>query len=1183
MKKLFLKSLALIMMLTMSVSMEAATKFCETPSGHLGNADFGDRNACVKLTISKSSEAGFVDVTLAMNRDLSATSKIDYIYVLYNGLPYTAGTDDNGDALDELTAHVNVGGAASGNLMIQYSNPNWGGRWQIELADVDFTATCSTGVERFSVNAIAGVGGSASVSSSFAEAGDELTFKATPECGYTFESWTNNGIVVVGAGATYTTTITENTTLQANFTGSGVSEVVENPSHDAANVTSIYGYYGSATDLAMNPDWGQATQYTTLSIAGKEVTKYSNLNYQGIHFANMNVSDMQYVHFDIYAYADADLDIFLITVGGESYQRKHLTACEWNSIDILLSDYVAQGRDLTNVYEFKFDAQNTGYKGKTMLIQNIYFYKLPAEPVSGVTLDKTEATVKKDKTLQLTATVAPVAAENKNVSWESNNTDVATVSATGLVTAVDYGTATITVTTEDGNKTATCVVTVPAPNPDEVTLTADGKTIVYTAYLIDDNQYQLTITSDDKMIRHTGSFWYVNGVGGTALMADGNFAQPDDYTIVITVTSTQAPQLYTPLYINMPGQVNFGQPTFTWLDKRPTVDVTGVTVEATAEVEVGKTVTLHATIAPANASNKDVTWESENEEIATVENGVVTGVAAGTVNIIVKSIADPSKTATCEVTVSAEPVVSDWVTLTNGANEIRYLAAHYIGTNVYSLTIEGVSANIAGMGGSFWNTNEGAVRVDAHMTQINASTIQLMAEYNQGPQIYTPLYVMMPGEVNFDYITIEWLEKEAPVTPATGVSLDKTSLELGINETYTLVPTVAPALATNKNVTWESSNTDVATVSESGLVTAKAVGNATITVKTVDGNYTATCAITVIAAIEPTVVNGEAYAEFADGLVAVYTYTITRTAERHVVVAATFDRDMTGRIEPANYELWINGVQNNMTYEAATKTATLDLGSKTDGETLNLNFRFVLNGGGLAVKAVTYTVGTSQAAPTTKLVSINDIVENADQAEPVNVVLGRSFVADGGLYTLSLPFSMTAEQIADAFGSCYIAQLASVEERGADMLHLNFDYVDAIVAGVPYLFLPEQHITNPTINGVTLNYTAKSSGDAKAKMHAVLQPTHDPLPANAYFLGDDNYLYAVDENNNGMKGLRAYFTLATAPSGVAPRAKVVLGTNTTTGMENATINHGAQKVLIDGQLYILRAEGMFNVQGQLVK
>lgn len=81
--------------------------------------------------------------------------------------------------------------------------------------------------------------------------------------------------------------------------------------------------------------------------------------------------------------------------------------------------------------------------------------------------------------------------------------------------------------------------------------------------------------------------------------------------------------------------------------------------------------------------------------------------------------------------------------------------------------------------------------------------------------------------------------------PVTGVSVSPTSATISVNGTQQLSATVSPSDATNKSVTWSSSNTSVATVSSSGLVTGVSAGNATITVKTNNGNKTATSTITV--------------------------------------------------------------------------------------------------------------------------------------------------------------------------------------------------------------------------------------------------------------------------------------------------------------------------------------------------
>lgn len=97
------------------------------------------------------------------------------------------------------------------------------------------------------------------------------------------------------------------------------------------------------------------------------------------------------------------------------------------------------------------------------------------------------------------------------------------------------------------------------------------------------------------------------------------------------------------------------------------------------------------------------------------------------------------------------------------------------------------------------------------------------------------------------YLKIEPLAA-APIVPVTvtGVTLDATTLELAVGGTETLTATVAPDDATNKAVTWSSSDESVATVAD-GVVTAVAEGDAIITVTTEDGGKTATCAVTVTA------------------------------------------------------------------------------------------------------------------------------------------------------------------------------------------------------------------------------------------------------------------------------------------------------------------------------------------------
>lgn len=105
------------------------------------------------------------------------------------------------------------------------------------------------------------------------------------------------------------------------------------------------------------------------------------------------------------------------------------------------------------------------------------------------------------------------------------------------------------------------------------------------------------------------------------------------------------------------------------------------------------------------------------------------------------------------------------------------------------------------------------------------------------------------GKTELLGITIHYVAGSA--VKVTGVSLDATSKTLTEGETFTLTATVAPADASNKLITWSSSDETVAKVAKDGEVVAIAPGTATITVKTLDGNYTASCAVTVETAPDP--------------------------------------------------------------------------------------------------------------------------------------------------------------------------------------------------------------------------------------------------------------------------------------------------------------------------------------------
>ena len=286
-------------------------------------------------------------------------------------------------------------------------------------------------------------------------------------------------------------------------------------------------------------------------------------------------------------------------------------------------------------------------------------------PVTGVSLDKDEETLSINETLQLKATVSPKDASNSNVTWKSSNELVATVSDSGLVTAKEKaGETTITVTTEDGAISATCKINVVVPVTG---VTLDKTTLALKVG--ESGKFTATVKPADATNKNVD--WTASDESVATVDGEGNVKAVGEGTAVITVETVD------------------GKKTDTCTVTVIKVPVSSITLNKTeAELEEEDTLTLKATIAPEDASYNTVTWTSDNESVATVdENGKVTAISVGTATI--KATAD-GKTAECTITVEKKVIAVERITLNMteakmivGREDLELKATVYPGNATY--------------------------------------------------------------------------------------------------------------------------------------------------------------------------------------------------------------------------------------------------------------------------------------------------------------------------------------------------------------------------------------------------------------------------------------------------------------------------------------------------------------------
>ena len=333
------------------------------------------------------------------------------------------------------------------------------------------------------------------------------------------------------------------------------------------------------------------------------------------------------------------------------------------------------------------------------------------------------------------------------------------------------------------------------------------------------------------------------------------------------------------------------------------IPVSGISLDKTSvELLEGGTITLKATIEPSNATDKTVTWSTSDASIATVDNnGVVKGIKVGKVTITAKA---GEKIAICEVTVNPVPVSG----ITLDKTSVELLEG---GTITLKATVEPSNATDKTVA---WSTSDASIATVDNNGVVKAIKVgKVTITAKAGDKTATCEVTVNP-------------------VPVSGITLNKTSVELLEGETITLKATIEPSNATDKTVTWSTSDALIATVDNNGVVKAIKVGKVTITAKA--GDKTATCEVTV----KPVPVSGITLDKTAAELVEGENLTIVATvspdnATDKTVTWSTSDASIA-TVDNNGVVKAIKAGKVTITAEAGGLAATCEItvvGKETDG------------------------------------------------------------------------------------------------------------------------------------------------------------------------------------------------------------------------------------------------------------
>ena len=444
-------------------------------------------------------------------------------------------------------------------------------------------------------------------------------------------------------------------------------------------------------------------------------------------------------------------------------------------------------------------------------IYEIQVYDQTNVPVESINLNYTSKKLNLDKEednkVELEYNLAPSNTSQTDVVWSSSNEAVAEVK-NGVVAGKSVGRADITIASKDNpNVKKTCVVYVSKElDKSKVTAVRNDKNINV-------NWTKVAHASSYVLSRYNKSTGIVNDIyeGTDTAFEDKDLTSGKYvYTIKAIVDENDADaNLYSNSVSEESEAVIIPEP------------VTGIEVANDYQhmgLFVGGSGKIRYSVLPGNATNTNVTFKSLNEKVATVDaNGVVTGVSEGNADIVITT-EEGGFEAKCTVRVDGIDArgierVGD-KTVTMGLNQTRQLQVKITPSDTTNKNVQWTSSNnsVATV-----DSNGGVISKNSGSTIITVTTHNgLKTEF---------------------FIEVE--------TPVTNITLNSNEINLNPGGTFKLDATVNPSNASNKNIKWISANESIATVDQSGNVTADVAGTTYISAVSADGKVVATCTVNV--------------------------------------------------------------------------------------------------------------------------------------------------------------------------------------------------------------------------------------------------------------------------------------------------------------------------------------------------